>query len=73
MTKATKTYYNCAKKRAKIEELLRLNASYQAQHISVNNTSAEKARINRHCNREFLFPIREIDPKFYDSIKIQDD
>jgi len=33
----------------------------------------KKKEVNRYCNREFLYPIREIDPAFYESIKIQSD
>jgi hypothetical protein len=73
MTKNTKTYQTCVKIRRKIDELLHANAAYQAQHASENNTVAKKKEINRYCNREFLFPIKEIDPIFYESIKIQSD
>lgn len=73
MTKHTKTYQTCAKVRRKIDELLHKNAAYQAQHTSIDNSVAKRKEINRHCNREFLFPIKEIDPAFYESIKIQSD
>tara|TARA_R100000742_G_C4211662_1_gene37883 strand:+ start:290 stop:511 length:222 start_codon:yes stop_codon:yes gene_type:complete len=73
MTKNIKTYYNCQKKRRQIDELLHANSAYQAQNTCRGNTVAQKKEVNRYCNRKFLFPIKEIDPKFYDSIKIQSD
>lgn len=73
MTKHTKTYHTCAKVRRKIDKLLHANAAYQAQNTCINNTVSKKKEINRYCNRQFLFPIKEIDPKFYETIKIQSD
>ena len=73
MTKNTKTYQTCVKIRRKIDALLHANAAYQAQHTSEDNTVAKKKEINRYCNREFLLPIKKIDPIFYESIKIQSD
>ncbi len=73
MTKNTKTYYSCKKKRRQIDELLHANAAYQAQNTCEANTVAQKNEINRYCNRQFLYPIKDIDPKFYDTIKIQSD
>lgn len=73
MTKNTKTYYSCAKKKRQIDELLHANAAYQAQNTCVDNTVAQRSEINRYCNRQFLYPIKDIDPKFYETIKIQSD
>jgi|TARA_R100000482_G_scaffold124808_1_gene79161 hypothetical protein len=73
MTKTTKTYLTCAETRKKIDKLLHANAAYQAQNTCENNSIAQKKEVNRYCNREFLYPIREIDPAFYESIKIQSD
>jgi len=73
MTSHTKTYYTCAKKKKQIDKLLHANAAYQAQHTCENNSKSKKKEINRHCNREFLLPIKEIDSEFYASIKLQND
>ena len=73
MTKNTKTYYSCKKNRRQIDELLHANAAYQAQNTCEANTVAQRNEINRYCNRQFLYPIKGIDPKFYDTIKIQSD
>jgi hypothetical protein len=68
-----KTYYTCLKKRRQIDALLHANAAYQAQHTCESNSKSKKKEINRHCNREFLLPIKEIDPNFYSAIKLQND
>ena len=66
-------YRTCMKKRKAIDNLLHKNAAYQAQHNCVNNSKATQKEINRHCNREFIHPIKQIDPVFYESIKFQND
>lgn len=73
MTETTKTYYTCSEKRKQIDKLLHANAAYQAQNTCEDNSSSKKKEINRYCNREFLYPIKDIDPEFYKSIKIQSD
>jgi len=73
MTKHTETYYNSKKKRQQIDALLHSNAAYQAQHTCVGNSPSKKKEIDRYCNREFLYPIKDIDESFYKSIKIQND
>ena len=67
------TYYTDPEKRRKIDELLQKNASYQAQHNCVTNSKAKHKEINRHCNREFIHPIKQIDPEFYAQIQKQND
>jgi len=66
-------YKTSPEARAKIDELLRKNAAYQAANNCVSNTKAQEKEINRHCNREFIHPIKQIDPVFYQSIKFQND
>ena len=73
MTNHTKTYYTCAKKKKQIDKLLHANAAYQAQNTCENNSKTRKKEINRHCNKEFLSPIKDIDPDFYAAIKLQND
>jgi len=68
-----KGYRNCMNKRKSIDDLLHKNASYQAQHNCVTNSKSKQKEINRHCNREFIHPIKQIDPVFYESIKFQND
>jgi len=73
MTKNTNTYYSCKKKRRSIDKLLHANAAYQAQNTCKDNTVSQKKEVNRYCNREFIAPIKDMDPDFYKSIKIQND
>lgn len=62
-------YHNCEKCRKKIDELLRLNASYQAQNQGVCISATEKKRINSYCNANFIRPIKDIDEQFYKLIE----
>ena len=55
----------------KIDRLLEENAKYQANNVCVNNTEEQKRAINEHCNKEFIDPIKEIDPYWFDIIKKQ--
>ena len=66
-------YKTSPEARSKIDELLRKNASYQAANNCITNTKAQEKEINRYCNREFIHPIKQIDPVFYQSIKFQND
>tara|TARA_R100000455_G_C6212428_1_gene79556 strand:- start:450 stop:659 length:210 start_codon:yes stop_codon:yes gene_type:complete len=68
-----KNYRTCLKVRRKIDDLLRKNAEYQAANNCISNTNAEEKEINRYCNREFIHPIKQIDPVFYNSISVQND
>ena len=67
------TYYTDPKVRKKIDALLKANASYQAQNNCVTNSKTKEREINAHCNREFLRPIKDIDPLFYAQIIKQND
>jgi len=67
------TYYTDPKKRAAIDKLLSANSSYQAQNNCVNNSKTKSREINAYCNREFIRPIKEIDPIFYSQIIKQND
>jgi hypothetical protein len=58
--------------REKIDRLLKENAEYRANHVCVGNTSVEKGYIDKHCQETFIDPIRDIDPEFYESIKMQE-
>ncbi len=57
----------------KIDKLLQQNASYQAQHTCVTNSTEEKKRINEYCDENFIEPIRNIDCRTYDLLKKQSD
>ena len=54
-----------------IDRLLEANAKYQANNVCVTNTPEEQKRINDHCNKEFIQPIKDIDPDWFDIIKKQ--
>ena len=59
--------------KAKIDELLRANAAYQAKHNCVTNSKYKEREINAFCNRTYLRPIKELDPVFYSQIIKQND
>lgn len=63
------SYYTNQKVRKKIDDLLHQNAAYQAQHVCMDNSKTRKEEINRYCRVNFLSPIKDLDPVFYDSIK----
>jgi hypothetical protein len=67
------TYYTDPEKRKQIDALLKANASYQAANNCITNSKARHKEINRHCNREFIHPIKQIDSEFYEHIKKQND
>lgn len=67
------TYYTDPEKKRQIDELLSRNASYQAANNCVTNSKARHKDINRYCNKEFLRPIKDIDPEFYAQIIKQND
>jgi hypothetical protein len=67
------TYYTDPEKKRQIDELLSRNAAYQAANNCVTNTKTREKEINRHCNREFIHPIKQIDPEFYEQIQKQND
>lgn len=56
-------------KREKIDRLLQLNASYQAQETCVTNTRERIQEINNHCRENFIDPIKEIDEVFWSALK----
>ena len=62
---------NHKKLRMKIDRLLEANAKYQAQNVCVTNTPEEKRKINDYCNKEFIDPIKKIDPYWFKIIKKQ--
>ena len=62
-------YYTNKKIKEKIDKLLQLNASYQAQNTCITNSKSKKEEINRHCRVNFLNPIKDLDAEFYNSIK----
>ena len=66
-----KTYYTCMKKKRAIDKLLHDNAAYQAQNNCVTNSKTKVKEITRYCNKQFVAPIKQIDPEFYKSIKAQ--
>ena len=63
------SYETDPKIREKIDKLLHQNAAYQAQQVCVTNSKTRKKEINRFCRVNFLTPIKDLDPAFYDSIK----
>ena len=63
------SYHTNKKTRSKIDRLLQQNASYQAQHTCVTNSKTRKEEINRYCRINFLNPIKDLDPEFYNEIK----
>ena len=63
------SYYTNQKVRKKIDDLLHQNAAYQAQHVCMHNSKTRKEEINRYCRVNFLSPIKDLDPVFYNSIK----
>lgn len=67
------TYYTDPEKRRQIDDLLNKNASYQAANNCITNSKTKAREINAFCNREFLRPIKEIDPEFYAQIIKQND
>lgn len=59
--------------KAKVDELLRANAAYQAKHNCVTNSKEKERELNEYCNEQFLEPIKDIDPLFYSQIIKQND
>jgi|TARA_B100000035_G_C20750740_1_gene443872 hypothetical protein len=57
----------------KIDRLLEANAKYQANNVCVTNTPEQQKQINDHCNKEFINPIKDIDPDFFELIAKQSD
>ncbi len=54
-----------------IDRLLEANAKYQANSVCVNNTPEQQKEINDYCNKNFIDPIKDIDPEWFDIIKKQ--
>lgn len=54
-----------------IDRLLEANAKYQANNVCVNNTPEQQKQINDYCNENFIKPIEEIDPDWFNIIKKQ--
>ena len=54
-----------------IDRLLEANAKYQANNVCVNNTPEQQKEINDYCNKNFIDPIKDIDPEWFDIIKKQ--
>lgn len=67
------TYYTDPEVRRKIDLLLEANASYQARNNCSTNSKSKSRDINRYCNREFIRPIKDLDPVFYEQISKQSD
>ena len=68
-----KTYQSCLSLRRQIDKLLEQNASYQAQNNCEGNTKTQQKEINRYCNKNFIRPIKDLDPEFYEAIVKQND
>jgi len=56
-----------------IDRLLEANAKYQAANVCVTNTAEQQKEINDYCNENFIKPIEEIDPEWFEIIKKQSD
>lgn len=54
-----------------IDRLLEANAKYQANNVCVNNTPEQQKQINDYCNENFIKPIKDIDPDWFDIIRKQ--
>ena len=54
-----------------IDKLLEANAKYQAANVCVSNTPDQQKEINNYCNKNFIKPIKEIDPDWFEIIKKQ--
>ncbi len=54
-----------------IDKLLEANAKYQAANVCVSNTADQQKEINNYCNKNFIKPIKEIDPDWFEIIKKQ--
>lgn len=63
----------CKRLRMKIDRLLEANAKYQANNVCVTNTPEQQKQINQHCDKQYIDPIKEIDPSFFEIIKKQSD
>ena len=54
-----------------IDKLLEANAKYQAANVCVSNTPDQQKEINDYCNKNFIKPIKEINPDWFEIIKKQ--
>ena len=54
-----------------IDKLLEANAKYQAANVCVSNTADQQKEINDYCNKNFIKPIKDIDPDWFEIIKKQ--
>tara|TARA_B100001287_G_scaffold273048_1_gene275791 strand:+ start:995 stop:1204 length:210 start_codon:yes stop_codon:yes gene_type:complete len=54
-----------------IDKLLEANAKYQAANVCVSNTPDQQKEINDYCNKNFIKPIKDIDPDWFEIIKKQ--
>ena len=54
-----------------IDKLLEANAKYQAANVCVSNTPDQQKEINDYCDKNFINPIKHIDPQWFEIIMKQ--
>lgn len=64
------SYKTNKKTKAKIDNLLGLNAAYQAAHMCKTNSKTRREEINRYCRVQFISPIKEYDLEFFRAIQL---
>lgn len=64
------SYKTNKKTKAKIDNLLDLNAAYQASQVCKTNSKTRREEINRYCRVQFINPIKEYDLEFFRTIQL---
>jgi hypothetical protein len=64
------SYKTNKKTKAKIDNLLDLNAAYQASQMCKTNSKTRREEINRYCRVQFINPIKEYDLEFFRTIQL---